>query len=60
MLPCAERKAHNMYIKCHLRTENSVQGTTLLKVITGLLHVLGSDISDLAEKHKETIERFCS
>lgn len=49
-----------MYITCHLHAENSVKGATLLKVITGLLSVLVSDISDLAWKHKEATERLCS
>ena len=49
-----------MYIKCHLPTENAVKGTTLLKVITGLFNFLVSDISDLAQEHKEAIEIFCS
>lgn len=48
-----------MYITCHLHAENSLKGATLLKVITGLLSVLVSDISDLAWKHKEATER-CS
>lgn len=37
---CAERQAHNVYIKCHLHTENSVTGTTVLEVITGLFPAL--------------------
>lgn len=49
-----------MYITCHLHAENSLKGATLLKVITGLLRVLVGDISDLAWKHKEATERFCS
>lgn len=49
-----------MYITCHLHAENSLKGATLLKVITGLLSVLVSDISDLAWKHKEATERCCS
>lgn len=47
-----------MYVKCHLHTENRGKETTWLKVITGLLSSLVSDISDLASKHKET-ERSC-
>lgn len=49
-----------MYITCHLHAGNSGRGATLLKVITGLLSVLVSDISDLAWEHKEATERFCS
>lgn len=49
-----------MYSKCHLHTENSVEGTTLLEVITGRFNALVSDISDLALKHKQATERFCS
>lgn len=49
-----------MCITRHLHAENSVKGATLLKVITGLLSVLVSDISDLAWKHKEATERLCS
>lgn len=41
-----------MYSKCHLHTENSVEGTTWLEVITGRFNALVSDISDLALKHK--------
>lgn len=60
MLPMLKGRLTICILHAVYMQKTQFKGATLLKVITGLLNVLGSDISDLAWKHKEATERFCS